>query len=200
MILKTLKTITIFIIFFFSGCSGGVDYETISFSKGDDMENIILVAYGSKSGSTAEIAEFMASELVKKGFAVDLKPAKDVESVDEYKTVIVGGPIWAGSWPGPVTDFIKNNKDTLKEKKVAYFLTCLSLTEDKEESRKAEEKYLEKERAMVEPISEGRFAGKMDSSKLNFFFKIMMKMMKAKDADHRDWEKIKEWVSEVAER
>ncbi len=163
------------------------------------MENKILVAYGSKSGSTTEVAEFMASELVKKGLTVDLKPAKDVKSVDEYKTVIVGGPIWAGSWPGPVTDFIKNNKEKLKEKKVAYFLTCLSLTEDKEESRKAEEKYLEKERAMVEPVLEGRFAGKMDSSKLNFFLKIMMKMMKAKDADHRDWDKIKEWVTAVAE-
>jgi menaquinone-dependent protoporphyrinogen oxidase len=172
----------------------------ISFSKGDDMENKILVAYGSKSGSTAEIAEFMASELVKKGLTVDLKPAKDVKSVDEYKTVIVGGPIWAGSWPGPVTDFVKKNKDNLKDKKVAYFLTCLSMTEEKEENRKAEEKYLEKERAMVAPVSEGRFAGKMDSGKLNFFLKLMMKMMKAKDADHRDWEKIKEWVSEVVEK
>jgi flavorubredoxin len=100
--IRIIKILTAVIIFFLSGCSGGVDYETISFSKGDDMENKILVAYGSKSGSTAEIAEFMASELLKKGFSVDLKPAKDVKSVDEYKTVIVGGPIWAGSWPGPV--------------------------------------------------------------------------------------------------
>jgi menaquinone-dependent protoporphyrinogen IX oxidase len=61
------------------------------------------------------------------------------------------------------------------------------------------EKQLEKERAMVAPVSEGRFSGKMDSGKLNFFFKMMMKMMKAKDADHRDWDKIREWVSEVAE-
>lgn len=162
-------------------------------------KNRVLVAYGSKSGSTAEIAEFMASELVKKGFTVDLVPAKDVKSVDEYRTVIVGGPIWAGSWPGTVTGFIKKNRDRLKGKKVAYFLTCLSLTEEKEENRKTEEKYLEKERTMLTPVSEGRFAGKMDSGKLNFFLRFMMKRMKAEDADHRDWDKIRDWVSELVE-
>ena len=48
----------------------------------------ILVAYASKHGATAEIAEAIADELGRKGNAVDCLPAGDVKTLDGYDAAI----------------------------------------------------------------------------------------------------------------
>jgi menaquinone-dependent protoporphyrinogen oxidase len=58
----------------------------------------VLVAYGSRAGSTAEIAEWIADELRQAGCAVDLRPAGEVDDVATYEAVILGAAVYAAGW------------------------------------------------------------------------------------------------------
>lgn len=58
----------------------------------------VLVAYGSKYGSTAELAGWIADELRAMRLSVDLVDAADVTRVSGYDAVILGGAVYAGRW------------------------------------------------------------------------------------------------------
>ena len=46
-------------------------------------------------------------------------------NADKYNCIIFGTPVWASSFTPPIRTFIKENKDKLKNKKIAVF-TCYS--------------------------------------------------------------------------
>lgn len=58
----------------------------------------VLVAYASKMGGTAGIAEAIAAELRSCGADVDLRDARDAPDVLGYDAVLVGSAIYAGRW------------------------------------------------------------------------------------------------------
>ena len=61
------------------------------------MNGQALVAYASKHGSTAEIAEVIGETLRERGFVTDVRPAKEVRRIDEYRLVV--HPVLAGHGP-----------------------------------------------------------------------------------------------------
>jgi menaquinone-dependent protoporphyrinogen oxidase len=56
---------------------------------------LVLVAYGSKRGGTAEIAEWIGDELRDAGLMVD--PARTVRKLI-YDVVVLGGALYMGRW------------------------------------------------------------------------------------------------------
>ena len=58
----------------------------------------ILVAYATKHGSTAEIAEAIGADLRERGHAVDVTSAHDVHDVSTYDAVVVGSAVYLGHW------------------------------------------------------------------------------------------------------
>ncbi|MFI1561817.1 flavodoxin domain-containing protein [Streptomyces sp. NPDC020490] len=62
------------------------------------MPTRVLVAYGTKNGSTAQIAEAVADVLRKEGLTADTAPASAVTDVTPYDAVVVGGALYAGRW------------------------------------------------------------------------------------------------------
>jgi menaquinone-dependent protoporphyrinogen oxidase len=58
----------------------------------------VLVTYGSRAGSTAEIAEWIADELRQAGCQVDLRRAADVDDVAGYQAVVLGAAVYAAGW------------------------------------------------------------------------------------------------------
>ena len=56
----------------------------------------LLVAYGSKHGSTQEVAEAIAKRLTKKGFEVELRRAAEVADLTPYDGVVLGGALYFG--------------------------------------------------------------------------------------------------------
>lgn len=57
-----------------------------------------LVAYASRNGSTAEIAQAIAETLRSEGVEVDVRPAGEVAALDPYPAVILGSAVYAGRW------------------------------------------------------------------------------------------------------
>jgi menaquinone-dependent protoporphyrinogen oxidase len=58
----------------------------------------VLVAYASKHGSTAEIAEAIGDELRRANHAVDVTPAQAVMTVAAYDAVIIGSAVYRRRW------------------------------------------------------------------------------------------------------
>ena len=67
----------------------------------------MLVAYSSKHGATAEIANWIGQALRSEGQTVDVKPVDGVQDLRFYGAFIVGGALYMGRWPRPARSFVK---------------------------------------------------------------------------------------------
>ena len=171
------------------------------------MKKRILVAYGTKSGSTGEVAEAIGKAVRDGGDMVDVHLARDVTEVGSYDVVIVGSPILYGKWHSDATKLLERHQEVLSRIPVAFFLTCLELTKTLEEKKRDMSIYVEpslgrppraegkltffekghllsafldpmlKKAPQVKPFSVGVFRGKLDYSKLDFISSLVMKLI-----------------------
>jgi len=61
------------------------------------MNGKLLVAYVTRYGSTAEVAEAVGARLRERGFDVDVKPVKQASSLDGYDAVVFSTPFYLGA-------------------------------------------------------------------------------------------------------
>jgi menaquinone-dependent protoporphyrinogen oxidase len=85
------------------------------------MTEKVLVAYGSKYGSTAEIAEHVGEVLVKEGLAVEVHPAGEVATVESYDAVVLGASLYAGRWQRDARRFARRHRRALQHRPVWLF-------------------------------------------------------------------------------
>jgi menaquinone-dependent protoporphyrinogen oxidase len=156
--------------------------------------NKILVAYATRAGSTAEVATYVAEALRSTGAAVDVQHVKTVREVKSYDAVVVGSPIRMGHWLPEAVEFVKANRETLSHILTAYFLVSGLLREDTSGMRLRVLTYLDPVRAILEPISIGLFAGKMDYSKMDGFDRSIAEAVSSSEGDWRNWEAIRQWA------
>ncbi len=169
-----------------------------------------MIGYGSRYGSTAEIAEAMAKTAQERGIQVDLvnlKKQKPPGPLEDYSLVVIGSGIQAGRWTKEPLELIKNNLDALSKTKVAIFVVCgYAASPDKCDTAQSE--FLDKiviEYPDLAPISTGLFPGVFDFSKYNFAVKALVKSMVKKEMepgqevpekiDFRDWEMVNDWIA-----
>jgi menaquinone-dependent protoporphyrinogen oxidase len=81
----------------------------------------VLVAYGSRHGSTAEIAEAVAVALRARGVATDVAPASQVPDVGPYDHVILGAAVYLLRWHPDVLDFLHAHERALASRPVWLF-------------------------------------------------------------------------------
>lgn len=81
----------------------------------------VLVAYASKMGGTAGIAEAIAAELRSCGAAVDLSDAQDVPDVAGYDAVLVGSAIYAWRWRRSAVTLLRRVRRAREVPKVWLF-------------------------------------------------------------------------------
>ncbi|MFQ3684673.1 flavodoxin domain-containing protein [Roseiflexus sp.] len=166
----------------------------LSLGKETPMSQTILVAYATRAGSTAEIAVAIGQTLAARGFVVDVKSVKQVSSLSEYQAVILGSAIRMGNWLPEAVAFVKSNQAALSAMPVALFTVHMLNTGDDEASRAARHAYLNAVRPLLNGAEEVYFEGKMDFSRLSFLDRFIANMVKAVEADRRDWAKIRSWA------
>lgn len=167
------------------------------------MEKKVLVAYGSWAGSTAEVAEAVASALEEAGVAASACPANTVMELSLYRAVIVGSAIHAAQLHGDVRTFMAMHESALSQMPVAYFVVCMTMKEDTEENRtevKGYLKMLHDTYPEIKPVAEGLFAGVMNFKKLSWIFRTMMKVMKLEEGDFRDSKAIRDWTAGLVDK
>jgi menaquinone-dependent protoporphyrinogen oxidase len=81
----------------------------------------VLIAYGTKNGATAGIAEWIAEELREQGFDTDVRSAASVRDIAAYDAVVLGGGLYAGRWQRDAAGFARRHREALTRRPVWLF-------------------------------------------------------------------------------
>ena len=161
----------------------------------------VLVTYDSKFGSTAEVAQFMGSVLSEQGASIAVKPLSEVDNLEAYDSVIIGGAIRYDRWSPEARTFVRENKTILSGVPVSFFFTCLTLAKPTPAAMLKAEEYAEKLRSLapeVKPVTVGGFAGVLQFARTpwpaRFALKVLSIASGVKEGDYRDWEAIRSWT------
>lgn len=85
------------------------------------MTQRALVAYGTKNGSTAGVAEAIGDALRSQGMEAEVRPAAEVEDVMPYELVVVGGALYMGRWHADAVRFARRYRSELLNRPVWLF-------------------------------------------------------------------------------
>ena len=166
------------------------------------MTNSILVAYASRTGTTAGVAEAIGKTLAESGAAVDVRAMTDVKDLTPYDAVVAGSAIQGKQWLPEAMQFMQTHQATLRQKPFAAFLVCMTLAMKKGNYRAEVANWLQLVRTLAPPVSEGLFAGALYINKVPTFrdrlmFRISVVTGVWSEGDHRDWEAIRAWAESI---
>ena len=164
------------------------------------MSKKVLVAYGSKYGGTAEIAEEIGKVLKQEEFEVDVFSADHIKNPARYDAFVIGSGVYAGFWRKEAVKFVINNETLMAEKPVWIFSSGPTGEGDVKDLMSGWE-YPGKIRPAVEKIKPREitvFHGVADPEKMSFFDKLILKMVKAPSGDFRNWNTITDWAKSIA--
>jgi menaquinone-dependent protoporphyrinogen oxidase len=159
----------------------------------------ILVAYGSKRGSTAEIAERIAQILRRKGAEVDVFPAGQVRSVSKYDLVIIGSAVYIGLWRREVVTFMRRYQEELGALPLWIFSSGPTEPGDPLEAigtwryPRAVAPFFDRH----PPADSTCFGGSIDPRKSSYFEKNMIRRARVPVGDYRDWDAIDAWAERI---
>lgn len=165
------------------------------------MTSAILVGYATRYGSTREVAAVVAEALRGCGFAVDLKPVREVQTLEGYRAVVLGAPLMMFHLHKDALRFLKRNRKALAERPVALFALGPVSDPYNEDEWQGSRAQLEKDLSnhpWLEPVAREVFGGKFDPASLPF--PINKFAGSAPATDLRDWEAIRAWASSLSEK
>jgi menaquinone-dependent protoporphyrinogen oxidase len=163
------------------------------------MSDSILVGYATRTGSTKEVAEAVASRLREKGAAVDLKPLKEVKDLGGYRAVVIGAPLYMFHWHKDALGFLARHQAALQKMPVAVF--ALGPFNDVEKEWQEIRKQLAGELAKspwLTPVASEVFGGYFDPAKLRFPMSLIPAMKQLPKSDIRNWDAIRAWADAQA--
>jgi menaquinone-dependent protoporphyrinogen oxidase len=165
------------------------------------MNNKILLAYASKYGATAEIAQKIRGELQASGFEVDTLPANQVKDVSQYQSVILGVALYMGQWRKEAVQFLKAHQGSLSKQAVWIFTSGPTGEGDPVEQMQGRlmPEALKAVMDVIGPEEITVFGGKVDPAKMNGFEKWIMKKVKAPSGDFRNWQAISTWTTKLSD-
>ncbi len=164
------------------------------------MTNSILIAYATKYGSTAEIAEKIGQTLRDIGWRTDVRAAEEVRDLNGYQAVIVGSAVYAGTWRKEAVDLLTAYEAELAQRPVWFFSSGPTGTGDPSELMKGW-RFPEAQRPIadrVQPRDIAFFHGFINLKRLNLAEKLLVKGIKAPTGDSRDWNSITAWAANIA--
>jgi len=165
------------------------------------MSKPVFVGYATRYGSTAEVAQKIASVLEKSGHVVEIKSLREVDDLDGYDAVVMGAPLFMYKWHRDAKRFLTSNRKALKKLPVAIF--ALGPTHDPHDEKEWQEStgHLKKELEKfpwLKPVAVEMFGGKWAPEKL----KAPLRWLAGKEpaTDIRDWEAIRSWANALPEK
>ena len=158
----------------------------------------VLVAYSSRFGSTAEIAEAIASELRDHQIDVDCVPAHEAKSVAGYDGVVLGSAVYLKRWRRDARRFLEKHGGELEE---IPFWVFSSGPVGAPEQREPEWEEPAKVMALAERLGVREhvvFGGSVPSEPKGFIQKAMAGETPEELRDLRDWDEIRAWAAGIA--
>lgn len=186
-----------------------------------NAEQRTLIAYGTTFGATAGTAAEIAKILRETGFDVkvaDLK-GEEIQDISQFNLVVVGSGMNMGNWTSEAEKFLKKFQKELEDKKTALFISSLKPIEEKmgKTGRVARIRKVGLEDKTVKyhlkPLTLGFFGGVLNYNKMGFLtrkslemgYKSQLQKYGFKETepgvyDLRDWDEIRTWARELAQK
>jgi menaquinone-dependent protoporphyrinogen oxidase len=162
------------------------------------MTASILVGYATRYGSTREVSEAIAEELRKGGLEVEICLARDMRTLEGYRAVVLGAPLFMFRWHADALRFLSRHRKALAERPVALFaLGPTHVPYDQKEwgdSRTQLDKALA-QYPWLKPMALELFGGKFDPKDLRFPLNKLAGPEPATDI--RDWKAIRDWAANI---
>lgn len=160
----------------------------------------VLVAFATKYGATAEIAEKIGRVIRGAGLTVDVTPVHSVRDPDTYQAVVLGSAVYIGQWRREASGFIKSNEKVLAGMPVWLFSSGPTGSGDPVALQQGWRfpKALQPIADRIKPREITVFHGALDINKLGFVEKWMVNNVKAAFGDFRDWDAITAWAGAIA--
>ncbi|MGZ6708073.1 MAG: flavodoxin domain-containing protein [Solirubrobacteraceae bacterium] len=162
----------------------------------------VLVAYGSKFGATAEIAESIGRVLTAAGLTVDVQPAGDVGSLTPYRAVVVGSAVYSGRWRRDAAGLLRRWRKELAEREVWVFSSG-PVGEIKPGALEGDDRWIKPKAAQQLAKEIGAhehvaFGGRVSDDAGGLMRKRMAKGIPPELRDRRDWAAIEAWAAKIA--
>ena len=160
----------------------------------------VLVAYASKRGSTAEIAEAIAAVLREAGHEADCAEAGAVAGLDGYDAVVLGSAVYMRRWRGDARHFLRTHRHALET--MPWWVFSSGPTGDPSRDNPA---WTEPAHTMhkVERLGAREhvvFGGSMPTEPHGRMEQAMAEGTPPEWRDRRDWDAIRAWARGIAGR
>jgi menaquinone-dependent protoporphyrinogen oxidase len=164
------------------------------------MEKNVLVAYATKYGATEGIALKIAQVLREAGLATDIARADRIVDLTPYTAVVLGSAVYIGRWRREAVKFLQNHEEALAQRPVWIFSSGPMGEGDPETLTDGWRLpgSLQPVIDRIKPRDVALFGGAVDTDRLNFLEKWMLKNVQAPAGDFRDWDAITAWAQAVA--
>jgi menaquinone-dependent protoporphyrinogen oxidase len=159
------------------------------------MSRNVLVAYATKMGATAEIAEAIGTELREHGHLVDVRNVAEVRSITDYDAVVLGSALYARRWRPEAVRFLRHHVEELRNRQVWLFHSGpVGPDKDQEQAMPPNVRKLAKRIGATPPVT---FAGRLEPGTAKGFLAHWLARGELA-TDSRDWKRIKEWAADIA--
>lgn len=157
----------------------------------------VLVAYASKRGSTAEIAEAISRTLRREDLSVECKPVEEVESVEPYNAVILGSAVYMKRWRGDAKHFLRKYRRELAQMPFWVFSSGPAGDPAKDKPEWAEPPRIIDKVEKLGGCGYIVFGGRLPTDPHGSIEKAMVAMVEntpTEYRDRRDWDEIRRWT------
>ncbi|NMI00336.1 flavodoxin domain-containing protein [Pseudonocardia acidicola] len=155
----------------------------------------VLVAYATRSGATAEIAEAIATELRACGLDTDVRAAGSVHDLDGYRAVVLGSALYLRRWRPDAVRFLRRHVAALSDRRVWLFHSG-PCGRDRD-APQPEPAVVRRRRRSLDCDPPVTFGGKLDPATARGFFARRMATGELA-GDFRDWTRIRAWARGIA--
>lgn len=168
----------------------------------------VLVAYASRSGSTAEIADRIAARIRESGIDTDCISVTDHPLISAYDAFVIGSSVYVGRWEKDARTFIESHAEALASHPTWLFSSgplgterTLENGEDKLSGAVVASE-LERLTTAVHPRGHAVFFGAFHADRAAFGIRMFRLLPAARklleEGDFRDWQSIERWGDEIA--
>jgi menaquinone-dependent protoporphyrinogen oxidase len=153
----------------------------------------ILIAYASKHGATAGIAERIGGALRLAGQDARVLPISEVRDPLDCNAAIVGSAVYMGRWMKEATSFVRHHQAELA--RVPLWLFSSGPVGPKSLPEAAD---IAEFRKVLNVRAHATFDGALDAQKVSLSERMIVKAVRAPYGDYRKWEEIDGWAASIA--
>ncbi len=162
----------------------------------------VLVAYCTRSGSTAGVAGSIAARLREHGHAVDRHELSTAPGPHGYDAIVLGSPVFDGRWMPEAEAYVGQHRAELRTHQLWLF-SVATFGDTKRllgSLARREPRNIDALLTALRPRDYRVFAGAIDPTAWPWWSRMLLRAIGERVGDNRNWDVIDAWAAEIAGR